>query len=59
VLKFFQKLCHYFASNLQVFASLFFEFESPNIHRESKKLKVGPTSRTQPILTQNFQTGVK
>jgi len=28
---------------LQVFASLFLEFASPNFYRETKKLKVGTT----------------
>ncbi|KAE9522676.1 hypothetical protein AGLY_016949 [Aphis glycines] len=46
-------------NDLQVFASLFFEFASPNIHRESKKLKVGPTSRSPPTLTQNFEIDIK
>uniref|UniRef100_A0A2S2PH96 Uncharacterized protein n=1 Tax=Schizaphis graminum TaxID=13262 RepID=A0A2S2PH96_SCHGA len=33
----------YYANYLQVFAS-------PNFHRETKKLKVGPTSRSPPTL---------
>jgi len=48
-----------FASYLQVFASLFLEFTSPNFHHESYKCKDEPTSRSPPILTENFEISTK
>jgi hypothetical protein len=56
----FVKLAHIsvaiFFKSMPLFCKL---FASPNFHREIKKLKVGPTSRSPPTLTQNFVICIK